>query len=67
MLNKILCELFDVDAYAEYLVNKLDYIDDLLERVKNPLQYIKLLGEKEALLEAREKFYKYREQKNKEK
>lgn len=67
MLNKTLCELLSVDAYAEYLVNRLDYIDDLLEKVTNPLQYIKLLGEKEALLEAREKFYKHKEQRNKEK
>lgn len=54
MLDKELCAIFGVDAFTQYIINELDYIEDqLYQQNISPIRYIELKARYEALKEVR--------------
>lgn len=55
MLDTELCALFGIDAFTQYIMKELDYVEDQLhEQNISLVRYIELKGRYEALKEVRD-------------
>lgn len=57
MLDKELCALFGVDAFTQYIMKELDYVEDQLnDQNISPVRYIDLKARYETLKEVRDAY-----------
>lgn len=58
MLDKELCEVAQINEFEQYLINRSDEIDDLIEKARNnEIRFCQLIAVKKELQTIRDKYY----------
>lgn len=58
MLDKELCEVAQINEFEQYLINRSDEVDDLIEKARNnEIAFCQLIAVKKELQTIRDKYY----------